>query len=171
MASKPGPSTLAESDRRVLARWAADCAALTLELFEREAPDDRRPRTAISGARLFAGGELTVGIARRLAADAHAAARSVETPSAVAAARAAGHAVATAHMAAHALGASAYAALAAHADVGSPDVGRFAIEHADDEVREILRRLPLRPASNGRVGRVLHDLDRAFRDQSDTRSC
>jgi hypothetical protein len=52
---------------------------------------------------------MRIGEVRALSARAHAAAREVSDPTAVAAARAAGHAAAVAHMAAHARGA-AYAA-------------------------------------------------------------
>jgi hypothetical protein len=107
--------TLSEDDRRVLAVWAADCAERTLPLFEAQAPGDTRPRDAVDGARAFARGELRIGQARALSAQAHAAAREAGHPAAEAAARAACHAAAVAHMAAHARGV-AYAAKAA----GSP---------------------------------------------------
>ncbi len=106
------PLTLSEDDRRVLAVWAADCAERTLPLFEAQAPGDTRPREAIAGGRAFARGELRIGPVRALAIAAHAAAREVGDPAAVAAARAAGHAAATAHMASHARGVPAYAAKA-----------------------------------------------------------
>ena len=49
-------------------------------------------------------GEMRIGTVRALAARAHAAAREVGNPAAVAAARAAGQAASVAHMAAHARG-------------------------------------------------------------------
>jgi hypothetical protein len=105
--------TLSEADRRAVAAWAADCAEHVLALFEAEAPGDGRPRDAIARARAFARGELdTAGeIRRRFVAG--RAAREVDAPAAVAAARAAAQASAVAHMGAHALGAAAYAARAA----------------------------------------------------------
>jgi hypothetical protein len=107
------PQTLSESDRRIVAAWAADCAERVLWLFEAEAPEDHRPRDAIARTRAFARGELDVAeeIRRRFVGG--GAAREVTAPPAVAAARAAGQASAVAHMGAHALGAAAYAAQAA----------------------------------------------------------
>jgi hypothetical protein len=90
----------------------ADCAERPLALFEARAPTDPRPRDALDGLRAFARGELRIGAVRALAARAHAAAREVGDPAAVAAARAAGQAANVAHMAAHARGV-AYAAKAA----------------------------------------------------------
>jgi hypothetical protein len=165
MAKEPGTLTLSEDDRRILAAWAADCADRTLALFERAAPDDPRPRAAIDGLRAFAEGELRIGPVRALAAAAHAAARDVGDPAAVAAARAAGHAAATAHMAAHARGVPAYAALAARAaEPTDPDAGdavvRWAVERASMEVREVLGRLPPPPAG-GELGRLIGRLHAA----------
>jgi hypothetical protein len=106
------PQTLSEADRRIVAVWAADCAERVLGIFEAEAPEDSRPRDAIARLRAFARGELGVAEARRRFV-AHAAAREVRAPAAVAAARAAGQAASIPHMGAHALGAAAYAAKAA----------------------------------------------------------
>jgi hypothetical protein len=106
---QPGALTLSEDDRRVLAVRAADCAERTLSLFEGQAPNDTRPRDAIDGLRAFARGDMRIGRVRALSAQAHAAAREVGDPAAVAAARAAGHAAGVAHMAAHARGVPAYA--------------------------------------------------------------
>lgn len=105
------PQTLSEADRRIVAVWAADCAERVLVFFEAEAPGDTRPRDAIARLRGFARGELGVAEARRRFV-AHAAARDVSAPAAVAAARAAGQAASVPHMGAHALGAAAYAAKA-----------------------------------------------------------
>jgi hypothetical protein len=154
--------TLTEDDRRVLAEWAADCAERTLPLFEAQAPDDQRPREAITGLRAFARGELRIGPVRALSAQAHAAARQVADPAAVAAARAAGQAAAVAHMGAHARGV-AYAAIAAGlAAPGNPaavaDETRWQLEHASPGVREALRRLPPPPGPAGKLGALINDL-------------
>ena len=50
--------TLSESERRLVAEWAATCAERVLWLFEAESPSDDRPRAAIARTRAFAGGEL-----------------------------------------------------------------------------------------------------------------
>ena len=106
--------TLEDSDHRLLATWAADCAEHVLDLFERERSGDPRPRHAIEQARAWARGEITMTRAREAAYGAHAAARDAQG-AAKEAARAAGHAVATAHMADHELGAAAYAIRAVRA--------------------------------------------------------
>lgn len=164
MSRPPGALTLSEDDRRVLAVWAADCAARALAIFEREAPDDARPRETIAGARAFARQELRIGPARALAVQAHAAARDVGDPAAVAVARAAGHAVAVAHMASHALGAPAYAARAASlaasddGDAAAAAAIDWANRRASAEVRDVLRRLPLRSRAPGPLGALVLEL-------------
>lgn len=106
------PQGMTEAERRIVAVWAADCAARVLPVFEAEAPDDGRARDAIDRARAFARGDLTAAeeIRRRFVAG--RAARSATSPAGVAAARSAAQAAGVAHMGAHALGAAAYAAKA-----------------------------------------------------------
>jgi len=100
--------TLQDSDHRLLAVWAADCAQHVLHFFEQAQPADDRPRRAIEQAHAWVRGEITVAQARTAAFAAHAAAREA-SGAAREAARAAGQAVAVAHVAAHELGAAAYA--------------------------------------------------------------
>ena len=142
----PSPQSLSESDRRLVAAWAADCAERVLPLFEAEAPDDDRPRDAIARARAFARGELDAAgeIRRRFVAN--RAAQVVSSPAAKAAAWSAAQASGVAHMGAHALGAAAYAAKAA--DLAAPHVGRgdetaWQLEHMSEPVRAALSQLPL----------------------------
>ncbi|WP_192576660.1 putative immunity protein [Microbacterium algeriense] len=106
------PQGMTEAERRIVAVWAADCAARVLPVFEAEAPDDGRARDAIDRARAFARGDLTAAeeIRRRFVAG--RAARNATSPAGVAAARSAAQAAGVAHMGAHALGAAAYAAKA-----------------------------------------------------------
>ena len=54
------PQTLSETERRIVAAWAADCAERVLGLFEAEAPRDSRPRDSIARTRAFARGEYGV---------------------------------------------------------------------------------------------------------------
>lgn len=163
-----GALTLSEDDRRVLAVWAAECAERSLPLFEDQAAADPRPREALDGVRAFARGELRIGPVRALAAAAHAAARDVTDPAAVAAARAAGHAAAVAHMASHALGAPAYAAraaaLAAEDDSAGAQVVEWVDAHASRAVRDVLRRLPSRTHPPGPLGALLLELQRRIVD-------
>ena len=162
MERHPGALTLSEDDRRVLAVWAADCAERVLSLFEAQAPGDTRPRDAIDGLRAFACGELRIGPVRTLSARAHAAAREVGDPAAVAAARAAGQAAGVAHMAAHARGV-AYAAIAAglaapHDPTAVADEVRWQQNHASPAVRDVLRRLPPPIRSAGVLGALISDM-------------
>ena len=105
--------TLTDSDHRLLAFWAADCAEHVLHLFESVRPLDPRPRRTIESTRAWARGEMTMSQARA-AAGANAAARDL-SGAARYAAYAAGQAVAVSHVPAHELGAAAYAIRAASA--------------------------------------------------------
>jgi hypothetical protein len=167
------PQTLSDDERRIVAVWAADCAERVLGLFEAEAPGDSRPRDAIARLRAFARGELGVAEARRRFV-AHAAAREVSAPAAVAAARAAGQAASIPHMGAHALGAAAYAAKSA--GLAAPDRPnaiadelRWQLGCMSAPARDALRRLPpvgensagpLGPGllASGVLGQVIRDL-------------
>jgi hypothetical protein len=173
------PQTLSEADRRIVAVWAADCAERVLGLFEAEAPGDGRPRDAIVRLRAFARGELGVGEARRRFV-AHAAARDVSAPKAVAAARAAGQAASIPHMGAHALGAAAYAAKAA--GLAAPDTPeavseeiRWQLGRISPEARAALRQLPpvgenasgpLGPGllASGLLGTIIRELQASLTD-------
>ena len=178
------PQTLSEDDRRIVAVWAADCAQRVLGLFEAHAPEDGRPREAIARLRAFSRGELGVAEARRRFV-AHAAARDVSAPAAVAAARAAGQAASIPHMGAHALGAAAYAAKAAglaapdHPDALSDEI-RWQLGHLSAAARAALRRLPpvgenasgpLGPGllASGVLGTIIRDLQAGLADPDHAR--
>jgi hypothetical protein len=162
MKREPGALTLSGHDRRVLAVWAADCAQRTLRLFEARAPNDTRPRDAIQGVRAFARGEMRIGEVRALSARAHAAAREVSDPAAVAAARAAGHAAAVAHMAAHARGVAYAAKAAGLALPRDPNAAanevQWQMNHASPTVRQVLRRLPAPTRPAGLLGGLINDM-------------
>jgi hypothetical protein len=106
--------SLQDDDHRLLAVWAADCAAHVLHHFEEARPDDDRPRRAIELGRAWARGEIRWAEARTAAGHANAAARDLNG-AARHAAYAAGQAAAVGHVAAHELGAAAYAIKAAQA--------------------------------------------------------
>jgi hypothetical protein len=174
------PQTLSETDRRIVAGWAADCAEHVLGLFEAEAPRDSRPRDAIARTRAFARGELGVAeeIRRRFVGG--GAAREVSAPAAVAAARAAGQAASVPHMGAHALGAAAYAAQAAglaapnRPDAVSEEI-RWQLGRMSVSARAALRQLPpvgenssgpLGPGllASGLLGTIIRDLQASLAD-------
>lgn len=105
---------LDDASHRLLALWAADCAAHVFGLFAAARPGDDRPGAAIATARRWAAGEVSMLEAREAAYAAHAAARET-SGAAQHVARAAGHAAATAHMADHELGAAFFALRAVEA--------------------------------------------------------
>lgn len=143
----PSPQSLSDRDRRLVAAWAADCAEHVIDLFERETPDDDRPRDAIARARAYSRGELDAAreIRRRFVAG--RAASAVSSPPAIAAARSAAQAAGVAHMGAHALGAAAYAAKArglsaAHESDAIADEVRWQLSIMSEPARAALRQLP-----------------------------
>ena len=171
--------TLTLESLRALGSWAADCAERALPVFEKHAASDLRPRAAIEGIRVFAGGGKRTAQLRSLALQAHAAAREVGDPAAAAAARAAGHAAASAythplvdvHQTKHIVGPAAYAALALELDQGGdPNIGdrqvRWAIKHATSEVCEVLRQMPARRAGKSRMETILYELDAGIRNRT-----
>lgn len=99
-----------KSDHKILATWATDCADRVLHHFEKNYPEDMRPREAIEAGRAWVREDIKMIDARRFAIASHAAARDAEqNPESQAAARSAGHAAATAHVARHAFATSTYA--------------------------------------------------------------
>ncbi|MGC4105497.1 MAG: hypothetical protein QM753_03965 [Thermomicrobiales bacterium] len=100
--------TLTDDDHRLLALWAAACAEHVLDHFEAILGDDPRPRHAITMARSWAEGAVSMTESRTAAGHANAAARGLRGAPRFAA-YAAAQAAAVAHVAAHELGAAAYA--------------------------------------------------------------
>jgi len=164
---------------RVLGGWSADCAERALSVYESYANSDPRPRAAIDGIRVFAGGGKRTAQLRSLALSAYSAAREADDPAATAAARAAGLAAASAYthplkdvqQTKHIVGPAAYAALALELyHAGDPNIGneevRWAIEHVPSEVREVLLQMPARNAGNSRLDKMLYELDDGIRSRS-----
>lgn len=107
----PLEALVQQTDKRVLAIWAADCVRRVLPYFTDSAPEDDRPAQALKTLRAWIEtGTFRMADIRRASLDAHAAARAIgeDTP-ARSAARAAGQAVATAHGGGHALASARYA--------------------------------------------------------------
>ena len=149
------PQALSESERRLVAAWAADCAERVLWIFEAERPADGRPRAAIVRARAYSRGESDTAVEIRQRFMGGGAAKDAKSAAAAAAARAAGQAAAVCHMGAHALGAAAYAVKAA--SLASPDRPeaaddevRWQLMHMNAKVRTALRALP--PVGEDRSG-------------------
>jgi hypothetical protein len=170
---------LSRSELREVAGYAVACARPALAVFERERPDDRRPRAAIDAAQAFAdGAERTKAIrdcawaAQRAAQetrDAGQAAASDAARAAVAAASAAFlHPLAEATQVKHILGSAAHAARALELAAGDdPAVGADHIAQsrilAPPVVVDVLRRYPSAPPGGGRVGELIRTLDASLR--------
>ena len=136
--------TLTDSNHRLLAAWAADCADHVLRLFESARPSAPRPRRTIESTRAWARGEMTMSQARA-AAGANAAAREL-SGAARWAAYAAGQAVAVSHVPAHELGAAAYAIKAARAAAPAGEeenAGRLECQWQREQLPEAIRDLVL----------------------------
>jgi hypothetical protein len=137
--------TLKDSDHRLLAEWAADCAEHVIHLFEQVRPADERPRRAIEQARAWVRGEITMMQSRNAAFTANAAARDL-SGAAREAAHAAGQAAAVPHVAAHELGAAAYAIRAARAAApkeGREQAGRLECQWQRERLPDAIRALVL----------------------------
>ena len=125
-------------EHRLLAGWAAECAAHLLKGLP-FGVEDGRLVDAIEVGRAWARGEVPTGAAMKAAVACHAAAREVANTAAVAAARAVGHAVATAHMADHCLGVVLYGRKAIELSGGVFEVEReWQVERLPEAVRELV---------------------------------
>ena len=171
--------TLSLDALRAIGSWAADCAERALPVFEKHAVTDTRPRAAIEGIRVFAGGGKRTAQLRSLAMSAYSAARDTGDRAAAAAAQAAGLAASSAYthplvdvqQTKHILGPAAYAALALELDhAGDPMIGdsevRWAVEHVSAELREVLLQMPTRQAGNSRLDSLLYALDAGIRSRT-----
>jgi hypothetical protein len=175
-------STLIElslSELREVAGYAAACARPALAIFERERPDDRRPRAAVDAAQAFADGAKRTKVlrdsawaAQRAAHEARDAGQAAATDAAYAALAAAGaaflHPLAKATQVKHILGSAAYAARAEELSAG--DDPTVAVDHieqarilASPVVVDVLRRYPLAASGGGRVGELIRQLDASLR--------
>lgn len=163
---------------RILGRWAADCAERALPVYEELIDGDTRPREAIDGIRFFADGGKRNAKLRVLALDAYRASLETKKPAASAAAQAASLAAASAYthpiidiqQAKHILGPAAYAALAIEIkNNNDPHYGnaevRWAIDHVQIEICEILLKMPTRAEGKSRLDRIMYDLDIGLRNK------
>jgi hypothetical protein len=170
---------LSMAELREITRYAATCAEPSLAIFERERPDDGRPRAAIDAAQTFVQGAMRTKAIRDNAWAAHRAyqeARDVGQAAASEAARAAVaaasaaflHPLAKATQVLHILGPAAHAARAFELEAGDDHtVGADYIEKTEDlagpVVLSVLTRYPSAPSGRGRVGAVVRGLDASLR--------
>ncbi|WP_406233869.1 putative immunity protein [Nocardia sp. NBC_01009] len=135
--------SLTDADHRLLALWAADCAEHVLDYFERELPDDPRPRDAVAAARAWARGDMPMMQARAAGGHSMGAARPL-VGAARFAAYAAGQAACVGHVAEHDLGAAAYAIKAARsAHPGNSRAERIERDWQRKQLPDPVRRLVL----------------------------
>jgi len=179
MADDPATIELSRPELREVTGYAVACARPALAIFEREHPDDRRPRDAIDAAQAFADGAERTRALRENAWSAHRAAQETRdagkgaaSDAARAAAGACGaaflHPLAKATQVKHILGSAAHAARAFELCAGDdPAVGAERIARARDLARpvvtEVLGRYPAAPPGGGRVGELIRQLDASLR--------
>jgi hypothetical protein len=170
---------LSLAELRAVTGYAVACARPALAIFERERPDDRRPRDALDAAQAFADGTDRTKVLRDNAWAAHRAAqetRDIRQAAASDAARAAGnacgaaflHPLAKATQVWHILGSAAHAARALELAAGDDravgaDYVTKSRSLASPTVVTVLRRYPVAPRGGGRVGELLRQLDAALR--------
>jgi hypothetical protein len=170
---------LTQSELRAVARYAVACASPALGIFERERPNDARPRAAIDATQAFAdGAERTKALrdsawaAQRAAHEARDAGDAAASQAARAALAAAGaaflHPLAKATQVRHILGSAARAArafeLSAEGDsAAAADYLAQCRILAHAVVVEVLTRYPMAPPGGGRVGELIRELDASLR--------
>ena len=126
---RPFFKQVSRTDHKTVVTWACDCAKRVLPYFEKEYPQDPRPRAALKAGRTWVRtGIFKMAVIRKASLDSHAAAREagVDGPARFAA-RAAGQAVGACHVPEHAIAAALYAATARR-DAVQPEKADAAIE-------------------------------------------
>lgn len=136
--------TLTDENHRLLAIWAAKCAEHVLDYYEKECPEDKRPRRAMEMALAWARGEIELNEAKKAAFHSNAAASKL-VGAARFAAYSAGQAAVVGHVAAHELGAAAYAikaVMAASQETETGENGRkegkWQQEQLPGEIKELV---------------------------------
>ncbi len=114
--------SLKKEQHQQLMRWACGCAEHVLSLYGKEI--DIRLKNALSVAKKWIKGNVSVGDARKASLRAYEVARESSYPTSIAVARSVGHAVATAHMSDHSIGAAIYALKAVSSAGKSIDLER-----------------------------------------------
>lgn len=170
---------LSRPELREVAGFAVACARPALAIFERDRPDDPRPRGAMEATQAFVdGAERSKALrdsawaAFRAAQDASEAGQAAASQAAYAAGATVGaaflHPLAKATQVKHIVGPAAHAARAFELAAGDdPAVGEAHLARARilalPVVIDVLRRYPLAPAGGGRVGELIRALDEILR--------
>jgi hypothetical protein len=176
----PGDFDLTMDELRVVARYAVRHAEDVLSVFERDVPDDPRPRAAIDAAWAFIKGANRSKLQRVTSLEAHRAARSAPSEAARLAARSAGdaasaaylHPIAQASQVGHILRASASAARIGEIEAGGdPAVADALLERsrrrATPVLIDVLRRYPPLTGGSNHVARLMSTLDHSLRQTAD----
>ena len=129
-----------ETDQKMLAIWAIDCALRVLPYFEEQHPQDPRPRSAIATLKTWIDtGVFQMAVIRGASLASHAAAREVgEDNTARSAARAAGQAVATAHVPTHSIGCAMYTQQAVFRATNSADASLAVAKEREWQYQHLL---------------------------------
>lgn len=167
--AEPAEVALSQDDIQCVVAFAATCARRALPFFEAAHPGDLRPRSAIDSAASFAGTGHRTAELRRLAWDAHKAARevteSLATDAALAAMHAAGaaflHPLYSPHQVKHILGSAVHLVLT-DSDAAAEQIEWIEAE-AGATLRSVLRRFPPPIAGRTRFGAVMVRLDTELR--------
>ncbi|MEU9607416.1 putative immunity protein [Streptomyces sp. NPDC048057] len=175
-----GDFDLTMAELRVVARYVVWHAEDVLAVFERDVPDDPRPREAIDAAWCFINGANRTRLQRTTSVEAHRAARSAPSEAARLAARAAGDAASAAYLhpiwqasqVGHILRASSSAARIAELEAGGdPRKGDAQLERSRQRATpvlvDVLRRYPPAAGGRDRVARLMSDLDRSLRQSAE----
>lgn len=128
------------TDKKILAVWAIDCALRVLPYFEKRFPKDNRPKLALETLqRWVETGEFKMAVIRKASLDSHAAAREVGDDNAArSAARACGQAVATAHVPTHSYGSAVYAQQTIHRASDPDDANAATTKERDWQYKHLL---------------------------------
>ncbi len=62
---QPFRKLIEQQKHRTLVAWALDCAPRVLRIFEKEYPEEKRPRQALETAAAWARGEVKVPVAKK----------------------------------------------------------------------------------------------------------
>ena len=165
----PAEVELTLDDIQNVAAFAAACARRALPIFEMSRPHDSRPGSAIDGAEAFAETGHRTAELRRLAWDAHKAAREVTESAATDAALAAMHAAGAAflhplyspHQVKHILGSAVHLVLTDSEAVA--EQVEWIHTQADATLRSVLGRFPPPVAGRTTFGKLLTQLDSELR--------
>ncbi|MGF0310545.1 putative immunity protein [Rhodococcus sp. IEGM1428] len=166
---EPAEVELSLDDIRRVTAFAAACARRALPIYELARPNDSRPGLAIDGAEAFSESGERTGALRKLAWDAHKAAREVPASAATDAALSAMHAAGAAflhplyspHQVKHILGSAVHLMLTDSNAVA--EQMEWIQDLADATVRSVLRRFPAPATGRTSFGVLMIRLDTELR--------